>query len=71
MDLRSSNGVTKVGSLSSAQHGDRVDSNPSGLWAQRSGGGSRGVAGGHGVVEEGHAGAAAGKTLAYKWNRDR
>lgn len=55
----------KVRSLSSAQHGDRVDSNPSGLWDQQSGGGSRGVAGRNGVAEGGHAGVAAGKTLGY------
>lgn len=73
-DLWSSSGVTKFGvsaQLSSAQHGDRVDSNPSGLWDQQSGGGSRGVAGRDGVAEEGHAGVAAGKTLGYQWSWDR
>lgn len=70
-DLRSSSGVTKFGGsaqLSSAQHGDRLDSNPSGLCDQQSGGGSRGVAARDGLLEEGHAGATAGKTLGFKGN---
>lgn len=54
----------------SAQHGGRLDTNLSGLCNQQSGGGSRGVAGRAGVLEQGRAGFTAVKILIYIYNRD-